>query len=760
MSDYGVVGEASVRIRPELSDFESEAKRQIDEAVQNAERQAASAVGTGAADNAAKAINDVYKQIEELQIRAETAALRMNPLESWQLNTQAQILQVTEAAARTREMAKAETGAMQELLLTTADTYVKAARTLESQLASSRSSGRIPGEPGLGGQIIQAFGSRTGGLPGLVAMGSRLGAIGFAVTAAIQLQQRLAQAIKVTGDEAYTTEGRVRNFAGSLLSADLVGAVEALTKDRPAKLSSGLAAALEEIKQKSDALYLSEEKLLDARRRGEGTLKEYLSSLTLINAISSETAENLFGITNDLYEQERAAKVASSAMQDVADAIARAGSEAAAYGERIGDFGRGPGAVAAEQAALGGGSYPSYDSTATSSTAAAIAASIASRTKGLDDDLAQAQKEVNRIRERNENMKKIVEGRAERYRELVEAVTRVKVLEGQIADQQAAADAAAKDAAEAARRARQAAIDEARERLRAATELGLENELARAQLSGKKSLIRRALEDILDYWKALYAAAVKAGDALAREQAQSAVIATKQRIKDLSQKKPEEEQDFSRQIKETTLANQVAAAALTKRKSDDIKFLNLQLDYYVSYRKELLAKGDQASKLAAEQVRGTIIGIRRSLQNALERETGKSAAPARDFFKEAVQNFIAFGNNFTIPGRGGGVLSPQDARGQFASLFLSQPAIDPRRLSGIGAGGYTSPTGEVRPIVTATEKAAAAQAQRDAALLKEVRTMNTLLAGAGFVGGKPVSVEEARARSRWARFKVEAEFDG
>lgn len=758
MSDYGVVGEASVRIRPEVSGFESEAKRQIDEAVKNAERQAADTVGTGAADSAKKSINDVYARIQELQIRAETAAMQAKPLEAWQFNAQAQILQVTEAAAHAREMAKAETGAMQELLLTSADSYVKAAKMLEGQLASSRASGRIPGEPGLGGQILQAFGGRTGGLPGLVAMGARLGAVGFAVTAAIQLQQRLATAIKVTGDEAYTTEGRVRNLAGSLLSADLVGAVEALTRDRPAKLSSGLAAALAEIKQKSDALYLSEERLLDARRRGDGALKEYLVKLDTINAVSSGTAENLFKVTNNLYEQERAAKVAASAMQDVADAIARAGSEAAAYGERSGDFGRGPGAIAAEQAVPGAGAYPSYDSTATTSTAAAIAASLASRTEGLEDDLALARKEVERIRERNENMKEIVEGRAKRYQELVEAVTRVKVLEGQIADQQAAADAAAKDAAEAARKARQAALDEARERLRAATELGLENELAKAQLSGKKSLIRRALEEILDYWKGLYAAAVKAGDALARERAQAAVIATKQRIKDLTQKKPEEEQDLSRQIKETALANQVAAAALTKRKSDDIKFLNLQLDYYVSYRKELLAKGDQASKLAAEQVRGTIIGIRRSLQSALESETGKNAAPARDFFKEAVQNFIAFGNNFTIPGRDGGVLSPQDARGQFASLFLSQPAIDPRKLSGIGAGGYTSPTGEVRPIVTATEKAAAAQAQRDAAIIKELRTTNAILAGIG--QGRPVSAEEASARSRWARFKVEAEFDG
>lgn len=63
---------------------------------------------------------------------------------------------------------------------------------------------------------------------GLLPMIGRVSLITFGVNAAYQASQHLADALKTTGNEAFTTSGKLRNFGSALLSGDLVGGIEAL----------------------------------------------------------------------------------------------------------------------------------------------------------------------------------------------------------------------------------------------------------------------------------------------------------------------------------------------------------------------------------------------------------------------------------------------------------------------------------------------------------------------------------------------------
>lgn len=58
----------------------------------------------------------------------------------------------------------------------------------------------------------------------------RLGAQFALITAGIQLVRGLSDALRVSGNEATTTEGRFRNFGASLISGDILGAFGALRK--------------------------------------------------------------------------------------------------------------------------------------------------------------------------------------------------------------------------------------------------------------------------------------------------------------------------------------------------------------------------------------------------------------------------------------------------------------------------------------------------------------------------------------------------
>lgn len=63
---------------------------------------------------------------------------------------------------------------------------------------------------------------------GLVPMIGRIGLVTFGINAAYQASQHLADALEATGNEAFTSGGKLRNFGAALLKGDLVGGIEAL----------------------------------------------------------------------------------------------------------------------------------------------------------------------------------------------------------------------------------------------------------------------------------------------------------------------------------------------------------------------------------------------------------------------------------------------------------------------------------------------------------------------------------------------------
>ncbi len=630
------VAEVSVRIRADTTDFKQEAAAEVNAAVkdiqaaapvkpqtvgeqikadilarqmQRASEEAAKVAANAGAKAAEEAANrtaeEFEKKIGDIQLRAAAASIRGEDIKAQQLNVLAAIETVTAAAVQSRAQLKAAVGADQaaqrEFLTAQIAQYEEARRRLETALKKSQLTGKAPELGGGGGGALGKVGEfarasgREGGLGGLIAVGSRLGLIGFAATAAFQAVGELQQSLRVTGDEAFTTEGKLRNLGAELLGGNIIGGIKALTASRQAEISSTLVARFKELKDAQDPLIVNEQKLLTARQRGRDALDQYIDSLRFAGAISDDEADNLRKAAEQLFNMQRGAETAATALQDVATKLAAAGSEAAAFGERGNEFGRGVGAIQAQAGAAGGRGAPTTDPTATAAVSAAVRQSIAARTASLADDVKEAQREVDEIAKRNQNLKQITEGRAQRYRELVEAQTRATGLEQQLAAQQRAADEANLSASSAIAAS-----------LASRTE-GLGDDLAAAKAAASKIEARNAAMK-----------GVEEGQKQRNQQlveAETRVVQIEQQQAALAAQRAQEAQNAT----EAALQNDLARAALTKRKSDDRKAFDALISYYQS-----LIAG--ATRLERENFEGKIIQLRSQRAAALKPDPGQQNA--------------------------------------------------------------------------------------------------------------------------------------
>lgn len=259
---------------------------------------------------------------------------------------------------------------------TAAERLALEAQHLERVRDELVASGRLPPTPGgpggpaddrggLTGFLRAGTAGRSSGLPGLLGAGLRLGAVGFAATAAFQSFSELTQMIRVTGDEAFTTEGKIRNLGAELLSGNIIGGIRALTANKPATFDSPLVAEMERLKQLTDETFISSEELINLQRSGrerdlgdqtynffrtevEGAsdaLEDFIADQRESGAISEKQAKALLEAGVSLTKQADAANEAADAMLAYADAVARAGSEAARFGTDAGGGPRGPGAI-------------------------------------------------------------------------------------------------------------------------------------------------------------------------------------------------------------------------------------------------------------------------------------------------------------------------------------------------------------------------------------------------------------------------------
>jgi len=173
--------------------------------------------------------------------------------------------------------AQAEAGAERDLLQAKADNALAAAEKLRAEAARLEREGITPPvAPGRGGEseggLAAAFrheiGGRTSGLAGLLSGGARFGLAGFAVSAAFEGIQELQKALRVTGDEAFTTQGRLRNMAAELTTGNFIGAIKALSDRKEATFVGGLDEAMKALKDSTDETIISLDEVVKLQAGG------------------------------------------------------------------------------------------------------------------------------------------------------------------------------------------------------------------------------------------------------------------------------------------------------------------------------------------------------------------------------------------------------------------------------------------------------------------------------------------------------------
>lgn len=561
------VGEGYVTIRPVVGDFSQQVTQQMEQGLQKTQAQVD------------KLVEDTTKRIEDLQLRAQAATLRGDTLQGARLAFQAQLEQVTFARDDARRQAAAlvtdDQAAMRELLLASADAYEQARIKLQQMINKSEQTGRAPGEPGLLQRVEQlARGSGTrGGIGQLLSSAGRFGALGFGAAAGFQAVSELSRALRVTGDEAFTAEGKIRNLGAELLTGNLIGGVRALLAERTAQIAPGIEARIKALKDAQDPLVITEEKLLDARSRGEDKLNEYLAAMLAFGKISIDQAIGLSKVTDELEAQQVAAAQTAAEWNKLAAAQEKA--------QREGSGGPGRPSPAAAQAALKQ-RFENADATQASQEAAdRIRASITSR---IANDRERAAKEVEDA--------KLVEAHARASFEILkgtergrDAFQRVVEAHTDVVNKQRALTALAEQEAQA--------VEERAARL---AQINLDIQAAIAEGTASAADDRAALvaamvaaqnkflaqvpgteewsQALLDWTRA--ANAVKAFDEAQKKAAQERAKA--------AQAEKDRTADAHRRAVELGLENQIAAAALTKYKSDDKKAYDAAIAYWRNIR--------------------------------------------------------------------------------------------------------------------------------------------------------------------------------
>lgn len=152
----------------------------------------------------------------------------------------------------------------------------------------------------------------------------------------------------------------------------------------------------------------------------------------------------------------------------------------------------------------------------------------------------------------------------------------------------------------------------------------------------------------------------------ARRQAEEQARLRQQEIEENKQKL-QRQKDAARQLRELRLGNAEAKAQLTQSTADDRRAIQASIRYWRERVKQLTG-------LEREQARSELISARGRLKGL---SGSASSATVGDFFSQALQNFRSFGSNFGSLA-GPNVLSPQAARGQFSALALG--AANPRNV--------------------------------------------------------------------------------
>ena len=630
-------------------------------------------VEQGAADAAARPATELRDLSELAATQAQTAELlgdeagrAAKELESLMLaqlfaaesaESQASVLlsQAGEATGIARQQMEAEA---QNLLLA-ADKAREAFDTLRREGPQLRQPpGGGPDDPNRG-SFSDAFTSiargRSGGIGGLIGGAARFGIAGFAATAAFQAFSEIQGLLRATGDEAFTTQGKLRNLGAELISGNIIGGIKALTAAKPATLTGGLNEFIEQQKAALDETNISLEEVVrlqqdsgevlnvtgtrfeDLAGRVDGAsdaLSNFLLEQVDAGAISLDFAEDIATAAISLAKLQEQSGAAAEALREVEVAIARAGSEAAKFGREGGLEGRGTGQIGSLGAQAGQGepgqvtgrqrtgiqrdivTNPFENQTFQApdpAVGAAVRASLAERQRSEEARLAaelrnaritreQAQASFDAAKEANKTGENAAAAR-EAYLKLVQATTGV-----------ANAAQAVKDQAERAAVEMQAAED----RIASAQVSAIRDPEAQAQAQlaldqATQAREGRELEQARAAFKKKTITAVELKQAEAEyAEAVAATTITQNQIADAQDAAAEAARDSRLSAEQQSLENEIAKAALTARLSDDREAFAAAIAYW----KNLANEAGTAEE--REQAQAKVIALREQRRQTLQ----------------------------------------------------------------------------------------------------------------------------------------------
>lgn len=537
----------------------------------------------------------------------------------------------------------------------------------------------------------------------------RFGAAGLAIEGIFSTVNHLEGALKTTGDEAFTTEGRLRNLGAALLKGDVVEAVKAIgdqaeTSDEKLKklAASGTAdeASFRALAQQAEHSSIEIAKFADAQDK--------LGHSDFANALK-EAAKQEEDAAQGARDMAAAFLLAGQASTTMAAQIKHAGSDAAQFGERV----RGPGDVP-QILTPRGDTGGTTDTTATTDTANQIARANADT---LKQQLTQARAEAKQTQDRIAIIKDTGgEGLQAARAKLAEQRRTIRGFEEEAAkdaekdvvDRQAIANRIARaNAASLQQQLTEARTEAVQITARiAGLKGGDQNKLleARADLAEKNKEIRgindqirqeqeQAAQDRQDAFqgeldnreanlqqnlalaqsrtvglgddrKALQAlisfehekSLTRSLDIDARRSARRAEKEYRDDLRQLGKQQTEQALDIRRQ----TLQNDIDAAKLTKGEDDDKRAQRVFLAFLEGNLRRARGNAEAFQKARAE-----LLSFRLSLKD----QAAQGGFGPGDFFKAAVENFDAFGSNI---GGAGTILSRQDARASAAQGIISR----------------------------------------------------------------------------------------
>lgn len=293
---------------------------------------------------------------------------------------------------------------------------------------------------------------------------------GLAIGAAFQGLQHLSDGLRVTGEEATTTEGKLRNFGASLATGDVVGGLIALTKHADSadtalkKLLAKEGTSTVDLRnfafETSQAAQATQQ-FADATDKAGGAAARGGGRFAGVSAAAGKTANELRRTADEATALAAAFDTSTQAAYDVEAAINAAGSAAARFGPDSSGRAIGPGAIsdtnarnrAAGQAVIDQGNTLANQN----AIAEANARTDAERLKVARDEQAQAKTSLERLTKGEQG-----------YTEALVAYSQARQRADQIA--QTIQDKADRDAAAAQAKREQRAAEAARKRQAAARE--------------------------------------------------------------------------------------------------------------------------------------------------------------------------------------------------------------------------------------------------------------------------------------------------